>query len=63
MDKYRSAASDMKSTLAAIKEIKQMYISTIDSTLKLSVVFAALDGTISYQTAHEIIQKQGLRGV
>lgn len=63
MNQDEITASCCAKTLAANKEYLQMNLNTINLSLKTNVVVAALEGKISYQTAYEIINKQGLRGI
>lgn len=63
MNQREATASCSAKTLAANKEKIQMNISTIDRSLKSALVIVALESKISYQTAYEIINKQGLRWI
>jgi adenylosuccinate lyase len=63
MNIKEATASCSAKTLAANKENLHMNISTINQSLKSALVFAALEGKISYQTAYEVINKQCFRGI
>lgn len=63
MNQDEITASVFAEQLAVNKENLHMNISTLDQSLKLRIVLAALDERISYQMADELIKCLGYRGI